>query len=348
MNLLNKKFLDLSTNDVVTVLKINEDVAILDTMERVSTGKLMDGRFYEEQIDPKTFGQQAWGSLLSSFQEKISTIPKNVIDNMSDEVVQSYYEPDNLFSTNSQNNANNEVAGMRVNEEDELEYQKRLMAEKYKNVTQIPTPSASSQQLELLKDMGDDDDLIKVNTQMNVHPDFLATTEIERNPAAKPQPPVQQNIQTQPVYQQPSQPSQPQSNKIHEIFDNVKRNKQFNVSIDYQNNIPRLDFIEMMEDSYDVSIIDYLAEKFTNEILANPSLIKDKIKNAIHTQVYGEPKKEKKVEKTAVVKSTKTRKTKAAVSKNDMIKRKYTKKIKTEVKNDSNNTVSETEVNENK
>ena len=37
---------------------------------------------------------------------------------------QSYYEPDNLFSTNSQNNINNEVAGMRVNEEDELEYQK--------------------------------------------------------------------------------------------------------------------------------------------------------------------------------------------------------------------------------
>ena len=183
----------------------------------------------------------------------------------------------------------------------------------------------------------------------------MATTEIERKPAAKPQPPVQHNIQTQPVYQQStpvyqqsSQPSQPQSNKIHEIFDNVKRNKQFNVSIDYQSNIPRLDFIEMMEDSYDVSIIDYLAEKFTNELLANPSLIKDKIKNAIHTQVYGEPKKEKKVEKAPVDKSTKIRKTKASASKNEIIKRKYTKKLKTEVKNDSNNTVSKTEVNENK
>ena len=76
--------------------------------------------------------------------------------------------------------------------------------------------------------------------------------------------------------------------------------------------------------------------------------IKDKIKNAIHTQVYGEPKKEKKVEKAPVDKSTKIRKTKASASKNEIIKRKYTKKLKTEVKNDSNNTVSKTEVNENK
>ena len=36
-----------------------------------------------------------------------------------------------------------------------------------------------------------------------------------------------------------------------------------------------------MEDSYNTSIIDFLAEEFTNQILLNPHLIKNKIKDQI-------------------------------------------------------------------
>ena len=48
----------------------------------------------------------------------------------------------------------------------------------------------------------------------------------------------------------------------------------------------------MMEDSYDISIIDFLADEFTNKILQNPSLIRESVKSKIKQLVYGAPIKE--------------------------------------------------------
>ena len=65
------------------------------------------------------------------------------------------------------------------------------------------------------------------------------------------------------------------------LFKNVKKNTDFKISIEILNKIPRPDFIEMMEDSYEVSIIDYLSDEFTKKIISDPSIIKDKIKHII-------------------------------------------------------------------
>jgi hypothetical protein len=73
---------------------------------------------------------------------------------------------------------------------------------------------------------------------------------------------------------------------IISMFKNVKRNTDFNISLEVNHKIPRLDFIEMMEDSYNTSIIEFLAEEFTNEILINPALIKNKISEEIRSLVY--------------------------------------------------------------
>ncbi len=42
-----------------------------------------------------------------------------------------------------------------------------------------------------------------------------------------------------------------------------------------------------MEDSYNTSIIDFLATEFTDNILKNPHLIEDMIKQKIKEVVYG-------------------------------------------------------------
>jgi len=60
----------------------------------------------------------------------------------------------------------------------------------------------------------------------------------------------------------------------------------FNISIEIENKIPRIDFIEMMEDSYETSIIDFLAEEFTDKIIRNPDFIKNLIKDKIDSIVY--------------------------------------------------------------
>ena len=42
----------------------------------------------------------------------------------------------------------------------------------------------------------------------------------------------------------------------------------------------------MMEDSYETSLIDFLAEEMTRKVLSNPGLIKDKIIEEIKSRVY--------------------------------------------------------------
>ncbi len=70
------------------------------------------------------------------------------------------------------------------------------------------------------------------------------------------------------------------------MFKNVKRNKEFSISLEIKNMIPRPDFIEMMEDSYNTSIIDFLAKEFTNNLISNPNIIEDMIKDKIKEIVY--------------------------------------------------------------
>jgi hypothetical protein len=43
----------------------------------------------------------------------------------------------------------------------------------------------------------------------------------------------------------------------------------------------------MMEDSYNTSIIDFLAAEFTDNLLKNPQIIEDMIKQKIKEVVYG-------------------------------------------------------------
>jgi hypothetical protein len=71
------------------------------------------------------------------------------------------------------------------------------------------------------------------------------------------------------------------------MFKNVKRVKEFSISLEIKNKIPRPDFIEMMEDSYNTSIIDFLASEFTDNLLKNPQIIEDMIKQKIKELVYG-------------------------------------------------------------
>jgi hypothetical protein len=98
---------------------------------------------------------------------------------------------------------------------------------------------------------------------------------------------VVNNVQHVEVNREYIQPSQRIEDPIINMFKGVKRNVSFKMNIEISNKIPRLDFIEMMEDSYEISIIDYLAEEFTQNLLKDPSLIKEMIKDKITKVVYG-------------------------------------------------------------
>jgi hypothetical protein len=146
------------------------------------------------------------------------------------------------------------------------EEEKRAMLERAKN---IDASSALQGQMEKFKELLDesDEDLPKVITNI-IQP---------------PTPPRDRQV-NEGEFVGTVQATAP--DPILFMFSNVKKNTNFKFSIEIIDKIPRPDFIEMMEDSYEVSIIDYLADEFVKKIFSDPEAIKNSIKDEIKSIVY--------------------------------------------------------------
>ncbi len=250
MSLSNKKFRNNKTGEIVKVIDSFEDIAILENKQKVNVSNLMNTSLYTEEIDPNIFfNSQGSYNILA---EKIKSINTS---NMRD-------DDDNIPVTNSPTDAkfipaNYDSAITYSSEEEE----RAELARKY-GISQNNN-SELQRQNEAFAKLLEDETLSDVETSATVE-----TILPEKNIT-------------------PMKSQQVNEDPILTMFKNVKRNKEFSITLEINNKIPRPDFIELMEDSYNVSIIDFLAEEFTQSLLQNPYVIKDSIVNKIKEMVYG-------------------------------------------------------------
>ena len=268
MSFANRTFRDNKTGEVVKVIDSFENIAILENKSKVSTDFLTNPELYTEQIDPLNFfnNQGAYNILA----DKIKNIPTDFI---KDEPGSSGLDISSKISVDGIQPAMNESAVVMMSEEDE----KAELLRKY-GMDPNPSSAISRQNETFAKLLGEDgaDELPVTNRLPDLIPNDEPVQRIEVNRDTQP---VQQVVQ-QPVVQQVEDP-------IITMFKNVKRSKDFSISLEIKNKIPRPDFIEMMEDSYNTSIIDFLASEFTDNLLKNPKIIEDMIKQKIKELVYG-------------------------------------------------------------
>jgi len=251
MSLSNKTIKNNRTGESIKVIDSFEDIAVLENKGKEKVSNLLNPDLYTEQIDVSSFfnTQGAYNSLA----DKIKNIPADKIrDDISEGEVMVNVDGNSSFAKP----AINESAIVMSTEEDE----RAELARKYGVTT--PQNDLDKQNQAFAKLLGEEE--------------AVQTVEVNRNPQ-----PVQQPIS------QPVQPVQVVEDPIITMFKNVKRSKDFTISLDIVNKIPRPDFIEMMEDSYNTSIIDFLASEFTNNLLKNPHIIEDMIKQKIKEVVYG-------------------------------------------------------------
>jgi len=250
MSLSNKTFKNNATGEIVKVIDSFENIAILENKSKADVAQLLNPDLYTEQIDVSNFfnNQGAYNSLA----EKIKTIPADKIrDDVGGEVMINV-DGNNSFSKP----AMDESAIVMVSEEDE----RAELARKY-GVTNPQNDVAKQNEA--------------FNKLLNPESEEVQKVEVNRNLQ-----PIQQPV-SQPFYQAPVE------DPIITMFKNVKRSKDFSISLEIKNKIPRPDFIEMMEDSYNTSIIDFLAAEFTDNLLRNPQVIEDMIRQKIKEVVYG-------------------------------------------------------------
>lgn len=254
MNLANKTFKNNVTGEIIKVIDSFENIVILENKQKMDMKSLMDVNKYTEQIDPANFfkNQGAYDIL----SEKIKNIPTHL---MNDDNTQSInINSDDNFYPNS-----NETAVVMTTEEDE----RAELARKY-GVSNDNNKYLQKQNEAFAKILGDDsEELPKIPVRPFNDPE-IQRVEVNRE---------QNSHQSQPQLDDP----------IVTMFKKTKRNVDFKINVEISDKIPRLDFIEMMEDSYETSMIDFLADEFTNKILKDPSLIRNTIKDKIKQLVYG-------------------------------------------------------------
>jgi hypothetical protein len=266
MNIANKTFKNNSTGETIRVIDSFEDIAILENKQKVNVKSLMDTNQYTELIDPSTFFNTQ--SAYDGLVEKIKSIPLNNI------VEESLAKQNGLDPFRP---AIEESAIIQTTEEDEL----AELARKYG--AQIDNQSDIDRQNEAFRKL--------LNTEKESIEKVKDRGAVVENKSEYAQPNIQR-IQVE--------------DPIISMFKNVKRNVDFSISIDISNKIPRLDFIEMMEDSYETSIIDFLSEEFTNNLLKDPSIIRESIKKEIKKLVYAPTKHNENIQKNKVKESTKS------------------------------------------
>jgi hypothetical protein len=266
MSLANKSFKNNLTGEIVTVIDSFENIAILENKQKLNVNTLMNPALYTEEIDPLSFfnNQGAYNILA----EKIKNIPQDQIGDDTGEMSVTGVERIDI-----PRGVEESIVSI-TTEEDE----KAALAAKY-GIVSPPVESLQRQNEAFARILGEDsqDELPQVPQYQQPVQEQVTRVEVNR----------EEKEEFSREYVQPVQRVEVED-PIIKMFKGVKRSVDFNISLDIKNKIPRLDFIEMMEDSYETSIIDFLADEFTNELLKNPETIKGMIKSRIRYYVYGE------------------------------------------------------------
>lgn len=252
--MLNKTYKDNLTGEIVKVIDIYENIAITDSKSKIDARRLLDERFYTEWIDPKNFFSSE--STYSAFAEKIQNIDLSNIPDDVDDINES------VKVTSSDPNflpVSSESAVLPYDPEEE--------------------------KMELMRKYGaQEQNTQSVQKQNEAFARILEDPEETSQPMKIDKPRIVQESVTHITVEDP----------IITMFKNVKRKEDFSLDIKIESKIPRVDFIEMMEDSYEVSIIEFLAEEMTQNLLNNPESIKnkiiDEIKSLLSCKTVEQPK----------------------------------------------------------
>jgi len=99
-------------------------------------------------------------------------------------------------------------------------------------------------------------------------------------------------------------PQHIQENPEEALFKKLKRNTKAIFEIKIEEMVPTADFIRMMNDNFETSIIDFLSKQAVEKLLRDPDKLRKQIKAQLETTVYGAPiedEVEEEIEKPKVV-----------------------------------------------
>lgn len=283
MNLANKSFRENRTGEVVKVIDSFENIAVLENRSKIDTRRLLDTNYYTEYIDPNQFIKTTSSSAYNSIFETIKSIPTDKIPVDDNEIPvqipnQTYdpYTPTEnspVVYTSSIEDEKAELArkyGVSVDNVSATDRQNQAFARLLGEEASNELPAVQTEQVQRVEIVRDDEGSV-------VSSDYVT-----------PESPKREHVAAAVVEKDP-----------YEMFRGIKRSVEFKLDLPLTNSIPKIEFIEMMEESYDKSIIEFLAHDITQQILNDPESLRKSIETKIREMVYGKQEIEVTVKKAA-------------------------------------------------
>lgn len=304
-NIIGKLFKDRNTGQRVQVLNVEDGIAYMSNEQRVAVDRISN--FFlpdtggHSVVNENVMNNMASepvvnfnnNSIAASLMNQIKNIDTsrmsdNVPDRPSVTIVESVDEKGSAQrAIQSQVGVKGSAVVQAGSPEDEAAEIQRKFVER-----QLRSQNKHLSEVELEQ---------QVNAMLEKKP---ASQPNQTNTAQSPQPAQQtgQSVTSQSTYQ--PQNNNHVENPIITIFKGAKRKNSFKMDVSIEGLIPREDFIEMMEENYELSIIEFFADEFTNKLLADPTSIRNQIIEKLREKVYGKvKKKEKKNAKNEIEKS---------------------------------------------
>ncbi|HQJ56990.1 MAG TPA: hypothetical protein PLH46_05040 [Caldisericia bacterium] len=329
MSFKNKTFKEIKTGNIINIIDSYENIAISDDRRKFKTNDLTNPSYFEEvvgfnfspinesfkpilgedTVDPTLFFENQ--SNYDNLFNKIKEIP---IDNIRDDDNGVVIKGDQIPYSLQQN-----VNAPRMSQPDQVLYEtseddaKSELLRKYSNQYDMSNALVQKQNeaLERILDPNKPEIEVDLDDDSNIGMNSSTPERIYREP-------IQKLVVESPVVV---------------LFKSAKRSVDLDLSVKINNKIPRLDFIEMMEDSYEESIIDWLSNSIANEIISDISDIKKQISDKIKVMIK---------EKNGLKDSSKKEVVKKEVVKKPIQKKEPLKKSKPESK-DSEKLIDEVE-----
>lgn len=310
--MLNKTFMNISTGQIKKVISHFGDISVLDGNIKVKSSELLDTTQWTDLSPTKSinvvnenFTQPVSTDETVNPEEFFSSVNKSSLGEMASQIENivanniPLEEPQNIIANNMPRlNVSNESAVIEVSiEEQKAELMRRYGAVE-SNTNSLEKQNDAFNKL-LNPDINNTNDMPKENSN-------ITRIEIDRDAELKNQTLINSGSIV---------PEKSDEEKLADmLFKNAKRNTEFKFSVNIDSTIPRLDFIEMMEDSYDVSIIEYFTNKIMNEFLEDTSSIKEQISNKIKEMISQGENKESKNPTTKGATKPKTQETEDKVT----------------------------------
>lgn len=291
--MLNKTFMNISTGQIKKVISHFGDISVLDGNIKVKSSELLDTTQWTDLSPTKSinvvnenFTQPVSTDETVNPEEFFSSVNKSSLGEMASQI--ESIVANNIPLEEPQNIITNNIPGLDVSNESavievSVEEQKAELMRRY-GAVESNTNSLEKQNNAFNKLLNPD---INNTNNMPKENSNITRIEIDRDAELNNQTPINDGFIV---------PEKSEEEKLADmLFKNAKRNTEFKFSVNIDSTIPRLDFIEMMEDSYDVSIIEYFTNKIMNEFLEDTSSIKEQISNKIKEMIsQGESKEVKK------------------------------------------------------